>query len=149
MLKVDDRMPPKPRKRNLMMLEGPQQEESTYYVGPHPQPLPPIGTATSAQLNRHEGRATLRHVSTAPGRTQGLHSGLSSRAQSSPPITEDSKSNPSEYQLRSRGHVTSEETVGTADRGKQAETKRATSTEDTFFMTQVNTRREPYFLSVE
>lgn len=131
------------------MLEGPKQEKIPYYVGPHPQPLPPIGTA-SAHLYRHQDQATPRHVSTAPGRTQGLNqSSPPIRAQSSPPHVEEStesKPKPTERHVRSRGHVTSEETVGTADRGIQAQAERVPINEDTFFMTQVTIAKEVFHL---
>ena len=138
-LQVNDTLPPKPRKRTFLMLEGPKQEKIAY-VGPHPQPLPPIGSV-SAHLAQCRELATPRQVSTAPGRTKGRHrSPLPTRAQSTPPDVEEPehpRPHPAERGVKSRGHVTSDQSVGTADRGMQAQAERAHTSEDTFFMTQV------------
>jgi len=136
--KVNETLPPMPRKRNLFMLEGPKQEKVAY-VGAHAQPLPPI-TNASAHLNRRRELITPRQLSTAPGRTES-QSVLPKRAQSTPPDVEESvqpSPTKTERPSRSKGHVTSEQSVGGAGRESQAQAVKGSTSDDAFFMTQID-----------
>ncbi|XP_031549270.1 X-ray radiation resistance-associated protein 1-like [Actinia tenebrosa] len=146
--KVDDTLPPAPRKRDIFMLESPSKREAISYVGPQPRPLPPI-SAPSGIRTRHQSRAvTPRQLSTAPNMADRhtKNRKTDSRSRSVPPeskqtsLDRESMGNQSE-EVKTTGEATS--SVDTTNTRKHEAAGKKTQTDEGFFMTQID---EPEFL---
>ncbi|XP_032226924.2 X-ray radiation resistance-associated protein 1 [Nematostella vectensis] len=134
--KVHEALPAVPRKRNLLMLEGPPKPDAIAYVGPHPRPLPPI--SAPAGLGRDSEPATPRNLSTAPAKSSNTPWRVPSRSHS---VTPKSQYNEDVREdVRSSGEPTQLPGVGEDDsrQHRQAQAARQTQMDEGFFMTQVD-----------
>ena len=138
--KVNDALPPMPKKQNMAMLEGPPLQKPTASMTPHYKTLPPIGSAPP--IGRQPVFTTPRKLATAPGMAETILRDTEqtrySRTRSTPPGIPEYGSGPSTRQtVKTEGEVTVGESIGTTIGRGQPRAEGQVNTEDGFFMTQV------------
>ena len=138
--KVNDTLPPMPKKQNMAMLEGPPLQTPTASMAPHYKTLPPIGSAPP--IGRQPVFTTPRKLATAPGMAETILRDTEktrySRTRSTPPGIPEYGSGPSTRQtVKTEGEVTVGESIGTTIGRGQPRAEGQLNTEDGFFMTQV------------
>ncbi|XP_015749297.1 PREDICTED: X-ray radiation resistance-associated protein 1-like [Acropora digitifera] len=143
--KVNDTLPPMPKKQNMAMLEGPPLQKPTASMAPHYKTLPPIGSAPP--IGRQPVFTTPRKLATAPGMAETIlretEQTRYSRTRSTPPGIPEYGSGPSTRQtVKTEGEVTLGESIGTTIGRGQPRAEGQVNTEDGFFMTQLDDQDE-------
>lgn len=143
--KVNDTLPPMPKKQNMAMLEGPPLQKPTATMAPHYKTLPPIGSAPP--IGRQPVFTTPRKLATAPGMAETILRDTEqtrySRTRSTPPGIPEYGSGPSTRQtVKTEGEVTVGESIGTIIGRGQPRAEGQLNTEDGFFMTQLDDQDE-------
>lgn len=132
--KINDALPPVPRKRDVLMLESPSKPLPISYVGPHSRPLPPISAPSGEFRLATDHVVSPRQLNTAPAKKRGHSKSKRSCSAPVPQSTQDPhpEAGEAEEQVKTSAEITSD-----VDTTTNTQRHQAADTDEGFFLTQV------------